>query len=203
MMNLRIPPDYYDQSIRSNLFQQVYHQSRFRLIKGLLGEVKGDLLDVGCADGVFTEQLAEKVKGKVFGVDINPEFIAYAKKTRPQINFLVAPAERLPFPQKKFEVLTCLDVLEHLRRPQIALLEFHRVLKRKGRLLILVPIESLVFRFLWFFWVKGKGRVWQGTVLSKFKKGRLEKLVEKAGFQICQRVTSHLGMHLTLEARKP
>ncbi len=203
MKKIRIPPDYYDQSLRENLLQRLYHQARFRLVTNLLGRVEGELLDVGCASGVFTEHLAEKVKGEVWGVDKNPEFIVYAKKVRPKLKFLVASAERLPFEEERFEVLTCLEVLEHLPEPQKALLEFNRVLKRKGRLLLLVPTQSLLFRFLWFFWTKGKGRVWQGTHLQKFKKGDLEKIVKKSGLQVLKKKTSHLGMLLALEARKP
>lgn len=59
-------------------------------------------------------------------VDIDPE-------RGPEI---VADIHKLPFKDEEFEIILCTEVLEHLVRPSVAIAEIHRVLKKKGMLLL-------------------------------------------------------------------
>lgn len=202
MATLKIPADYYDQSIKTNLLQRLYHLTRFRQILEFVGEIEGDFLDVGCASGLLTQQIASQSKAKAWGVDVNPDFINYAQKKYPQLHFLVAQAENLPFPPEKFSFVLCAEVLEHVSHPQKVLRECRRVLKDGGRILVVVPSESWLFRFLWFFWTKMKGKVWQKTHLNHFKARELEKLLKKLGFKILRLRTFQLGMLRIVEGKK-
>lgn len=202
MKSLKIPPDYYDQSIKTNLLQRFYHLTRFKQILKMVGKIEGNFLDVGCASGLLTERLATQSRGRGWGIDINQDFIALAQKEYPFLHFMVARVEKLPFSKEKFDAVVCSEILEHIVSPQKALGECQRVLKRNGRILVVVPSESLLFRLLWFFWTKGKGRVWDGAHLHHFKEGEIRALLEKLNFKILRQCTFQLGMLSLIEAQK-
>jgi len=60
------------------------------------------LVDIGTGSGLFAEAFAGK-NITVTGVDINPEMIEAAKVYLPDSEFKLAPAEKLPFPDKSFD----------------------------------------------------------------------------------------------------
>jgi SAM-dependent methyltransferase len=58
----------------------------------------------------------------------------------------------LPFTSECFDIVICTQVLEHLLWPQQLLKECHRILSKKGKILISVPnIVSLTYRIAWLF----------------------------------------------------
>ena len=65
---------------------------------------------------------------------------------------LVADAHRLPFADGSFENIVMFDVLHHLERPQLFLLEAKRILKSGGRLVVcepaITPLSYLFYKFL-------------------------------------------------------
>jgi SAM-dependent methyltransferase len=96
------------------------------------------LLDVACGTGDWL--LAAATQGAtVSGIDISERAIGVCRKRLPEGAFHVGPAESLPFPDRQFDLVTCLGSLEHfLDQPQ-ALKEMVRVAKPEARVLILVP----------------------------------------------------------------
>lgn len=96
------------------------------------------LLDIGCNDGLFLSQAAPRCRS-AWGVDIDHELLSKASTKFPDINFQYASADRLPFPDASFSVISMLDVLEHLPDAPAALREVDRVLCPGGRLIISVP----------------------------------------------------------------
>lgn len=50
-----------------------------------------------------------------------------------------ADLHALPFPDSSFDMLLCIQVLEHVRYPDVSCSEFHRVLKPGGRVIVTVP----------------------------------------------------------------
>lgn len=181
-----VPADYYDTSIKTNLGQKIWHQARFRNITAILPQVNGKILDIGCHGGKFTEIIAQKTKAKeVYGIDISSSAIKFAHKRLPKFKFKVANAQDLPFPDRFFDGVTCLEVLEHVDYPEEVLSEIGRVLKRDGWAIILVPTENLLFKLLWFFWtVFGKGRVWRHAHIHNFSGNVLDRLLKQTGFRI-------------------
>lgn len=198
-----IPPDYYDTSIRRNFGQKIWHESRFRNVLEMLPKVNGKILDIGCHGGTFTKIIAQKTKAKeIYGIDISKKAIEFAKKRLPKFKFQVASAEYLPFTSGFFDGVTCLEVLEHVDDPEKVLSEIKRVLKKGGWLVILVPTENKLFKFLWFFWTTfGKGKVWRHAHVQHFNGDSLDKLLKKNGFEIEEDHYLLLNMLKTIRVR--
>lgn len=98
------------------------------------------LLDVGCGDAWYTARFAD-TGATVTGIDVSERAIGFAKIICPKATFVVGSADHLPFPDGSFDVVTCIQVIEHLTEEtgQNALQEFRRVLRPGGLMIISVP----------------------------------------------------------------
>ncbi|MBC7714915.1 MAG: class I SAM-dependent methyltransferase, partial [Rhizobacter sp.] len=65
--------------------------------------------------------------------------------------FLCSIEKGLPFADNSFDVITCMDVIEHLENPEFVLREINRILKPGGRFLFHVPVTDLFLSLDWFF----------------------------------------------------
>jgi ubiquinone/menaquinone biosynthesis C-methylase UbiE len=70
------------------------------------------ILDVGCGYGSSHSYL-NKAK-EIVGLDINREFVRYAKKCNPLYNYVIADCRMLPFRNGAFDITTMIMVLHHL-----------------------------------------------------------------------------------------
>lgn len=202
-----VPPDWYTRSIKENLLQRFWHTTRFREIGRFIPLTKGKILDIGCADGTFTKVILGNSKAKtIVGVDVLSSSVAYAKKRfarSKKLSFKVADAHRLPFLNREFDAVFCLEVLEHVENPDVVLSEIHRVLKNNGYVIVLVPSENWLFRFIiWPLWLLWRGKIWKGTHLNKFFADELVGLMEKEGFKIDKNHKFLLGMLQAIRAFK-
>jgi SAM-dependent methyltransferase len=101
-----------------------------------------EILDVGCGTGANLEMLAEF--GKAEGVDVSSEALLFCR-ARGLVNVKEGAAEALPYADNSFDLVTGLDVVEHLDDDLAGLKEMRRVLRHDGRALLFVP----AFMFLW------------------------------------------------------
>ena len=101
------------------------------------------LLDVGCGEGVLTEQWARRVPGRVVGIDLDdPQLHAeWATRQAPNLEYRVMKAEHMPFADGEFELASAIEVLEHVPDPAHTVAEMARVASRW--LLVSVPREPL------------------------------------------------------------
>lgn len=100
------------------------------------------VLDVGCGEGVVTERLAQRLApANVLGVDADEGHLKeeWQARTAPNLSFATGSAYELPFADDSFDLVCCMEVLEHLERPRDALAEMSRVASRA--LLLTVPNE--------------------------------------------------------------
>lgn len=179
-----IPSDYYEHGIKKNFFQRFWHQRRFGLITQEIKKlnIKGRVLDLGCHSGDLTNIINIAGHNEVYGLDISNVAINYAKRRFPAVHFICCDLSReIPFRDNYFEAVTAFDVLEHLPNIQKILVEVKRVLKSGSYFVIGVPSENFLFKIVWFCWLKGKGRVWEGTHIHKFK-AKDFKIFEQLGF---------------------
>ena len=101
------------------------------------------LLDVGCGEGVLTHKWAQRIDGRVVGIDLDDPQLHEEWKGRqcPNLEYMVMKAENLPFGDNEFDVATAIEVLEHVPDPEHTVSEMARV--ASGHLLVSVPREPL------------------------------------------------------------
>ena len=90
--------------------------------------VKGErprILDVGCGTGANLEMLARF--GEAEGVDVSEEALAFCR-ARGLTQVRLGAAEALPYEDATFDLVTALDVVEHLDDDTQGLSEMRRVL---------------------------------------------------------------------------
>ena len=101
-------------------------------------------LDVGCGSGWATRMLAEYAfNGRVTGIDISDEMIRVARESSrslPNVDFEIASAEQLPFPDHEFTHAFSMESLYYYRNIPKALKEIHRVLKPGGLFVAVVDL---------------------------------------------------------------
>ena len=91
------------------------------------------LLDVGCGAGLLTNALATEGHS-VTGIDLSEQSleIAKTKDATKKVQYLKANAYDLPFPTASFDVVSAMDILEHVENPNRLIEEASRVLKKGG-----------------------------------------------------------------------
>jgi ubiquinone/menaquinone biosynthesis C-methylase UbiE len=129
------------------------------------------------------------------GIDISLNAIQYAAEKRPQLDVLVGDAEALPFRDATFEAIFASEVMEHILAPDRLLGEIKRCLADGGYAVVMVPAETPLFKFLWFFWTRfGKGRSWRHAHVQDFGGDELDRVVQEAGFTVLKDRRFMLGM---------
>lgn len=94
-----------------------------------------EVLDIGCAGGFLCEALAKR-GACVSGIDPAAGAIegarAHAASSDLDVDYRVGVGEDLPWPDASFDVVACVDVLEHVRDVDTVLAEAARVLRPGG-----------------------------------------------------------------------
>lgn len=114
-----------------------FHQAVLDLLDATQGRA---LLEVGCGEGFATQTLLRSLRvPDVTGLDVSLPALSWARRMAPAARFLNGDASSLPFPDGSFDVVVCLEVLEHLVEPKAAMSELCRV--ARSDLLLSVPNE--------------------------------------------------------------
>jgi len=148
------------------------------------------ILDVGCGTGANLLMLSQF--GDAEGVDLSEDALAFCRE-RGLEKVKLGAAEKLPYDDGTFDLVTALDVVEHLDDDLAGLREMQRVLRPGGRVLLFVP----TFMFLWGL---------QDDVSNHRRRYRLPELrrvLEQAGFEIERTTYANITFFLPiLLARK-
>jgi SAM-dependent methyltransferase len=136
-----------------------------------LGPKRPHILDVGCGTGANLEMLSKF--GEAEGVDVSTAALEFCR-ARGLASVQQGEAEKLPYEDGSFDLVTALDVVEHLDDDTAGLREMWRVLRPGGRALLFVP----AFMFLWGV---------QDDVSNhrrRYTLSGLQQVVREAGFEI-------------------
>ena len=106
------------------------------------------LLDLGGGTGHVTQLLAGP-SGDAVVLEPNPRRVARGRAARPRIEFVEGVAERIPFPDGRFDAVVSVRAFHHFADHRRALAEAHRVLRPGGRL-VLNDFESDSITGRWF-----------------------------------------------------
>jgi len=94
-------------------------------------------LDSGCGAGALAFSLAPFV-GSVVGVDLSADLVAAGRQLAPaNCELTVGDATALPFEYGSFDIVGCMRVLHHARRPELVVSELARVTRPGGRILLI------------------------------------------------------------------
>jgi len=127
------PPTFVDRRVETIL----------ELLPRLGPEAK--LLDIGCLEGSYTRMYADAIgAGSVHGVDVTRTDDARAKGID-AVEFDLNSGEKLPYTDGEFDVVVCIESLEHIYPTDFTLREVRRVLKPTGTAIIDVPrLDSIL-----------------------------------------------------------
>jgi SAM-dependent methyltransferase len=105
-------------------FPQEIHPERLWVLRHLMDPIGVTIVDVGCG--------SHKTISEAFGVDVMP------------VTDLQASLDDLPFENDSVDVIISRHSLEHVLDPIKALREWYRVLRKDGRVVIVLPDEAAV-----------------------------------------------------------
>ena len=102
-----------------------------------------EILDVGCGTGSILKKLEKH--SHAIGVDISEEAVKFCKLRGCKNVYKINQKEGLFFKDSTFNLITALDILEHIDDDCAALAEYYRIIRKGGVLLVTVP----AYDFLW------------------------------------------------------
>jgi len=154
------------------------------------------VLDVGCGDGARYGARVREGQVEVHGVDISQVAVDAARAVG--IDARVARLEEpLPYPDATFDVVICLEVLEHLVNPGAVVREIRRVLKPGGLALMSVPNSAfwatrVELLFTGHFNPRGSPKTqratpWRDPHLRFFNFRSIAAMTEEGGMSVIRR----------------
>ncbi|PYX30200.1 MAG: hypothetical protein DMG77_10685 [Acidobacteria bacterium] len=167
----------YGQAYRELYEKHWWWRSRTELIVEKLRQLRPSggwkqILDIGCGDGLFFNQLAEF--GEVEGIEPAAELVGENNPHRSRI--YTCPFDKTFQPNKQYSLILMLDVLEHLENPVAALDHMLSLLVPAGIVVVTVP----AFMALWT----------NHDVLNhhfiRYTKRRFREIASQADFQILE-----------------
>ena len=135
------------------------------------------MLDVGCGGGFTIRRLLKQSHdAQVYGIDISEESVSKAKKVNAevldkQVFVTLGSAEKLPYEDGKFDLVTAVETVYFWPNLPDCLQEVHRVLKSGGKFAILVEVVDSDSK--WTSVVEG---------MTAYSPEDLKKLLDEAGF---------------------
>lgn len=179
----------YESYVRK--YESKYEKERIRLITGLIPPPNSDkkrALDVGSSIGILTKIASSK--GYIsFGIDVDEEKTKLAQRLngKRRVEFKVGTAYDLNYPDNFFDLVLCLEVIEHLSNPGRALDEIYRCIKPNGCLIISTPnklsLEGLKGNIVekitgkkWKAWCETHQRVFTSLEFIRFLRNKFRPI---------------------------
>ncbi len=137
--------------VYKDIYEHEMHHWWYRVRRALVADLlkrhtKGirelTILDVGCGAGGLMNELSEK--GVVYGVDFSEESVKFCHERGLQ-NVQIGDVTSIPFEDNYFDVVVCLDVLEHIDNDTLGAREIYRILKPGGVAILFVPALMILW----------------------------------------------------------
>lgn len=169
MSNITEQPDYEWQSFyHGHPVQKWWKQSVARVVWDMIPESQS-LLDAGCGSSPISSHYP-----KATAVDVDAEKLAFLKRVCPKITTKVMSVCKLEFPEKSFDHVLLIEVIEHLPVPRLAIEGVARVLKPYGKVVIATPDYS---RWHWLL----------AERFTPYKDGHIHRFTRKTLEMLCAR----------------
>ena len=119
-----------------NLIRRIQAPVLMRMLETKKDDI---ILDAGCGSGFFSYEIAKRCKTAV-GIDwnLNISRSSWAMRKQPNVAYVIGDVQKLPFADEKFDKILLSSVLQMVEDDETLLKECHRVLKKKGTLVLSV-----------------------------------------------------------------
>ncbi len=180
-----IPAGYYDRVFKTGFStRRFWHQFKFQSVIADLPEEAKTILDIGCGPGSLTSLIQGHIRS--VGIDCSASQVAYAERNYGSDSriFLAAEVPNLPFVDGSFDVVTMVEVLEHLPLHVVeeTLSEVVRLLKPNGSFLITTPNYKSMWPLLERIIPVLGAPSYDEQHVSRFTPRRIEILLASHGF---------------------
>lgn len=145
-----------DKYKKANFIEKILLKNFFDTIKSIIPENIKSVAEIGCGAGISTEKLRDFFINQqtFFASDLDPELVEMAKEKNKGVSFGIESIYDLNHTDGEFDLVFCLEVMEHLEEPEKALKEISRVTKEY--VIISVPREPL-----WRILNMARGSYWK------------------------------------------
>lgn len=109
------------------------------------------LLEQGCGVGMYVAALLPYAD-EIYGIDVEPVYLAQAARAVPDAQFQLAASESLPFAEASFDLILSHEVIEHVQDDRATASEMARVLRPGGRMVIFAPNRLYPFETHGHYW---------------------------------------------------
>ncbi len=162
----------------------------------------GDTLEVAIGTGLNLPHYPPGVR--LTGIDLTPEMLAKAeiraRSISREINLQEADAQNLPFDESSFDTVVCTYALCSIPDEARAIAEMKRVLRPRGRLILVDHVRSTVKPLYWLQWIY---EFVPSRTKGEYMTRRPALHVIAAGFEIEARDRLRAGVIERLAALKP
>jgi SAM-dependent methyltransferase len=150
----------------------------------------GRVLDAGCGRSLFTE-IRPDWPFRIVAADVELDLLRERRREFPEVRWAVAGAAPLPFRGAAFDALFAGELIEHLPDPRPAVVEFSRVLKPGGTLILTTPNRRRLANL-----ADRSDRPYSPDHLSELSYDEVHGLLREAGFDVLQATGLHLELLL-------
>lgn len=155
-------------------------------------------LDVGCGTGYNTEKIRKKTS-RILGLDVKN---LVKNKYKNSFKFVLGDARKMSFAANSFDLITCWDVIEHIKEDDQLLKEIYRVLKPGGIVFLSTPNRQRLSNLILSIFKKIEYPYFLGTNedigdvihFREYTIVELSMLCQKIGFKIKRSEAVFLGL---------
>lgn len=170
----------------TNRLQQYLLQRFLNKVGQMVADIPAQsVLDIGCAEGFVLNSLQEKYSHlQLTGIDVDQDAIARGRELFPRLHLQTGNGLQLDVPDNSYDLVLTLEIMEHLKQPELLLAEIRRVSKK--HCLISVPHEPW-FRLANLARGKNISR-WGNDIehINHWNPRSLPKLLRSNGFTIVE-----------------
>jgi len=115
-------------------------------IKKFFKETNNNILEIGSSSGFMIEDLNKNLpKNFYVGSDIIPINLEKVASNNKNIPFICFDILKCPLPRNSFDIVIILNVLEHIKDDELALIKINKLLKKNGKVFIEVPANQELY----------------------------------------------------------
>jgi len=138
----------------------------------------GRLLDIGCSYGLFLK-IASRSWQEAYGVELSKDASRYAREIF-GLNVFCGDIKEAKFTREYFDIITVIEVIEHIADPKDFIATINRLLKPGGILYLVTPdVGSISARLMGERWWS-----YRKMHLNYFSKDSISGLLVRSGFSV-------------------